>query len=278
MNTNSEITKKDLRRAWFRWWTFAEVSHSFERLQAVAFCNAMTPILRKLYQDSDELKRAILRHLQFFNTQANWGGGFILGTTIALEEQRSNALQEGVDEKDDVDIITSTKVGLMGPLAGIGDSIDWGTLRYMLIALAIPWAQDGLWIGGVFPIVTFVIMSYAYGYLFASKSYSIGRESAVRFLRDDKVGKMIEGASVLGLFMMGVLAAKYVNVQAALEWTIGGKVWGLDSILNSILPGVLPFLAIALTYLYFDKKGLKVMNALMWMMVISFTLGVAGVL
>ena len=269
-----KITRKDLKRAWWRWWVFAEASHSFERLMGLAFCYAMIPILQKLYTTKEDLQDALRRHLQFFNTQAIWGGGFILGATIALEEENAEL---PADERR-TEIITTTKVGLMGPLAGIGDSIDWGTIRAMLLALAIPWAQEGSWFGGFMPIAVFMVISILYGQYFMNKSYSLGRGAAAKFLHSSTVSSFIEGASALGMLMMGVLAANYVKVVPALKWSINGKEWALSSMLDQILPGIVPFAAIALIYLYFDRKGLKVRTALLFVIIVAFVLGLVGVL
>ncbi|MDD4569996.1 MAG: PTS system mannose/fructose/sorbose family transporter subunit IID, partial [Tepidanaerobacteraceae bacterium] len=238
-NKPEEITDKDLRKAWFRWWTFAEVSHSFERMQAVAFCNAIMPILKKLYKEKEELKAALKRHLLFFNTQATWGGSVTLGAFIALEEQRAKAMAEGDSESLDPDVITSTKVGLMGPLAGIGDSLEWGTFRYIVLALAIPWASEGMWIAGFLPWLIFVIATYSYGYFFFKTSYRLGRGAALKMLESGVVQKIIDGTSVLGMVMMGVLAANYIKVSAALQWTLNEQQFTLQSLFDKILPGIL---------------------------------------
>jgi D-glucosaminate-specific PTS system IID component len=40
--------------------------------------------------------------------------------------------------------ITGIKTGLMGPLAGMGDSIIWAAVMPLLIAIFIPFAASGL--------------------------------------------------------------------------------------------------------------------------------------
>ncbi|MBS1484445.1 MAG: PTS system mannose/fructose/sorbose family transporter subunit IID [Clostridium sp.] len=268
------ITNKDLKHAWWRWWVFAEASHSFERLMGLAFCYAMIPVLQKLYTEKQELQDALRRHLQFFNTQAIWGGGFILGATIALEEENASLPAE----ERNPEIITTTKIGLMGPLAGIGDSIDWGTIRAMLLALAIPWAVQGSWIGGFMPITVFIVISVIYGQYFMHKSYNLGRGAAAKFLQSSSTANLIEGASVLVMLMMGVLAANYVKIVPALKWSINGKEWELAGILDQILPGILPFTVIGLIYLYFDRKGLRVQRVLLYIIIIAFLMGLLGVI
>ena len=69
----------------------------------------------------------------FFNTEAHWGGGPCLGLSLAMEEKKSQAYDEIPGE-----MIVNLKTGLMGPLAGIGDTIVWSTLMYLFIGLFLP--------------------------------------------------------------------------------------------------------------------------------------------
>ena len=94
-NKPEEITTKDLLKVWFRWWWANEVPHSFDRMVAPAFTFGLMPVLKKLYKNPIMLGEAYQRHLQFFNTQAVWGGGIISGITVSLEEERAKALNEG---------------------------------------------------------------------------------------------------------------------------------------------------------------------------------------
>ncbi|MDF2883011.1 MAG: system mannose/fructose/sorbose family transporter subunit [Clostridiaceae bacterium] len=258
-----KITSKDLTKSWFRWWYANEIPHTYDRMLAPSFFWALTPILRKLYKDKDDLQEAYLRHTQFFNTQAQWGGGTILGITTSLEEARAKALAEGKeDEAVSPEVINSTKIGLMGPLAGIGDAIDSGTVQYIFIAIALPWAQAGSAMGALFPWIAFTLVTFLYGNYFTKLGYRLGRTAASEIIGGKNMRKIISGLSILGLFMMGILAASYVKVNSSLIWTISGKKFELQSILDSILPGLLPLLTVLGVYTYFDKKGLKITKAL----------------
>ncbi|MDK2814280.1 MAG: D-glucosaminate system component [Thermoanaerobacter sp.] len=274
-----KITKKDLHRAWFRWWYVNEIPHNYETMIAPSFLWAMMPILKKLYKKPEDLKEAYKRHLLFFNTQCIWGGGTILGITISLEEERAKAIAEGrKEEAVTPEVINNTKVGLMGPLAGIGDAIDSGTVQYILIALALPWAQAGNPLGALIPWVAFVTITYLYGFYFVRAGYSLGRAAVAEIVSGKRIRSIIDGLSVLGTFMMGVLAASYVNVSTPLKWTISGKEFVLQQILDNILPGMLPLLVVMSVYLYFSRKGLKIIQVLMWLIVIFAVSGFIGIL
>ncbi|QAT39303.1 PTS system mannose/fructose/sorbose family transporter subunit IID [Clostridium sp. JN-9] len=274
-----KITSKDLNKSWFRWWYANEIPHTYDRMLAPSFLWAMTPTLRKLYKNKDDLQEAYKRHTQFFNTQAQWGGGTILGITTSLEEARAKALAEGKEEEAVTpEVINSTKIGLMGPLAGIGDAIDSGTVQYIFIAIALPWAQAGNAMGALFPWIAFTLVTFLYGNYFTKLGYRLGRTAAAEIIGGKNMKKIISGLSILGLFMMGILAASYVKVNSSLVWTISGKKFALQGILDSILPGILPLVTVLGVYAYFDKKGLKITKALVGLSIILAALAFLGIL
>jgi D-glucosaminate-specific PTS system IID component len=71
------------------------------------------------------------------------------------------------------------------------------------------------------------------------------------------MNKVIDAASILGLFMMGALSASYVRLSTKLQYTIEATetVISLQKILDAIIPGILPLLAIFGILWYFKNKG-----------------------
>jgi PTS system mannose-specific IID component len=261
--TPEKITQKDLHGAWFRWWWANEVPHAFDRYIAPSLLLALMPLLRKLYKNDDDLREAYHRHLMFFNTQAIWGGGTITGIVASLEETRANQIANDEEVTVTHDLINNTKLGLMGALAGIGDAIDSGTVQYIFIAIALPWAQAGSPMGSLFPWIGFTLVTYLYGYYFTRNGYKLGRAAATELVSGKKMTAIIEGLSVLGLFMMGIIASSYVKVASIFTLNISGKEFVLQNILDGLLPGLLPFTVIMAIYFYFSKKGIKVTNAIL---------------
>ena len=270
-NKPEEITTKDLLKTWFRWWWANEVPHTFDRMVAPAFCFGMMPVLKKLYKNPVMLGEAYQRHLQFFNTQAVWGGGIISGITVSLEEERAKALNAGEDALD-ATMIQNTKIGLMGPLAGVGDSIDSGTVQYIFIALFLgP-------LGAVLPFVCFATATFIYGFLFTRMGYTMGRRAALEVMKGGRIKSIIDALGVLGLFMMGCMAASYVTITTPIAFEMSGKEFVLQDTLNGILPGILPLLAVMGLYFFFQKKGMKVTQAMLGFTVILIVLAVIGIL
>lgn len=272
-----EITKKDVTKTYLRWHFANEIPHSFERYLAPSLLYAMMPILKKLYKDDDALKAAYKRQLLFFNTQLSWGGGVITGLMSSMEQQRAQEEYEGSEILMQDDLMYNTKAGLMGALAGIGDAIDSGTVQYIFIAIAVPWAQQGSALGAIFPFVCFALYQAVLGVFFARQAFSMGR-NATGLMQSAGVQTAIETLSVLGLFMMGILAGKYVKVESALKFVISGREFVLQDILNQIVPGILPLAVVMGVYWFYTKKGLKVTQALLWLTGILIVLAGIGIL
>lgn len=272
-----EITKKDVTKAYLRWYFANEIPHSFERYLAPSLLYAMMPILQKLYKNDDALKSAYKRQLLFFNTQLSWGGGVITGLMSSMEQQRANEEYEKKEILMQDDLMYNTKAGLMGALAGIGDAIDSGTVQYIFIAIAIPWAQQGNPLGAIFPFVCFALYQVLLGSFFARQAFSMGR-NATGLMQSSGVQTAIETLSVLGLFMMGILAGNYVKVSSALKFTISGRKFVIQEILDQIVPGILPLLVVIGVYWFYVKKGLKVTQALLWLTLILIVLASIGIL
>lgn len=278
-NAPEKITDKDLMKSWFRWWWANEVPHTYDRMLAPSFLFGMMPSLKKLYKDKAMLAEAYQRHLMFFNTQACWGGGTLTGIAISLEESRAKALAEGrPEEAVDVTMINNTKVGLMGPLAGIGDAIDSGTVQYIFIAIFLPYAQAGNGLGAVLPFLCFATATFVYGYLFTKMGYSLGRNAAKEIMTGAKIKTLINALGVLGLYMMGIMAAQYVKVSSSLQFVINQKEFVIQDILNQILPGILPLATVLALYFYFDKKGLKITRGMIVLTISLIILAAIGIL
>ncbi|QER66866.1 PTS system mannose/fructose/sorbose family transporter subunit IID [Paucilactobacillus nenjiangensis] len=201
-----KLTKSDRLHVWWRS-TFIQGSWNYERMQNGGWTYAMIPAIKKLYTSKEDRAAALKRHLEFFNTHP-YIASPIIGVTLALEEERSNGAPV-----DDV-TIQGVKVGMMGPLAGIGDPVFWFTVKPILGALAATLAMSGNILG---PIIYFVVwnlirmgfMWYTqeFGYKAGSK---ISEDMSGGLLRD-----VTKGASILGMFILGSLVNRWVTIT----WT-----------------------------------------------------------
>lgn len=173
MNTQEEkkvLTQKDLNKAMFRWYMSAEMPLNFENMQGIAFCGSISHILKKLYTKKEDLSEALKRHLLLYNCNVT-AGGLILGTTIAMEEQRAKDPSKMPDMA-----ITGLKTGLMGPVAALGDSFDWGIIGTLMKIAAATLAAAG---NPLALVVLLLFVGYCIGELIltTNMTYKKGRES-----------------------------------------------------------------------------------------------------
>ncbi|MBN6063285.1 PTS mannose transporter subunit IID [Aggregatibacter actinomycetemcomitans] len=265
-----KVTKSDLNAVVMRSNLF-QGSWNFERMQALGFAYSMVPVIKRLYpvQDSQERKDAIKRHLEFFNTQP-FVGAPVLGVAIAMEEQRAN----GKPVEDAA--INGIKVGLMGPLAGVGDPIYWGTARPVFAALGAGLALNGSILGPILFFVLFNLVRLATRYYGVIYGYRKGLD-VVSDMSGGLLQKLTEGASILGLFIMGALVQKWTSINVPLVVSTITKQNGtvevttVQSILDSLMPGLL---ALLLTFACMWLLRNRV-NAL-WIIVGFFVIGIFG--
>lgn len=143
----SRITARDLRSVFWRSFTL-QGSWNYERQQHMGYAFAMSPALKRIYQDPTELGRALQRHLVLFNTTPHLST-FIFGLSIAMEEE--NQRNPEFNEES----INAIKTSLMGPLAGIGDSIFWGSLKVIAAGMGIYFAQQGSLLGPILALLVY---------------------------------------------------------------------------------------------------------------------------
>lgn len=202
-----KITQGDLVSMFLRS-NLQQASFNFERIHGLGFCYDMIPAIKRLYPLKADQVAALKRHLVFFNTTPAVCGP-VIGVTAAMEEARANgaAIDDGA--------INGIKVGLMGPLAGVGDPLVWGTLRPITAALGASLALSGNILG---PLLFFFIFNAV---RLAMKWYGLqlGFRKGVNIVSDmggNLLQKLTEGASILGLFVMGVLVTKWTTINVPL--------------------------------------------------------------
>ncbi|XZQ56855.1 MAG: PTS mannose transporter subunit IID [Arsenophonus sp.] len=268
-----KLTIGDIRWVFLRSNLF-QGSWNFERIQALGFCFAMIPVIRRLYpKNSEERKQAIKRHLEFFNTHP-YISSPILGVTIAMEEQKANG--ENINDS----VINGIKIGLMGPLAGVGDPIFWGTIRPVLAALGAGIAMSSSLLGPILFFILFNLVRLLTRYYGITYGYKKGLNIITDLSGPSYLQKITEGASILGLFVIGALVNKWTNVNIPIviseiknPYTGETTITTVQTILNQLMPGLVPLLLTLLCMWLLRRK----INPL-WIIIGFFILGIIGCL
>jgi PTS system mannose-specific IID component len=297
------LSKKDRISVWWRS-TFLQGSWNYERMQNGGWAYTMIPAIKKLYKTKEDRAAALKRHLEFFNTHP-YVASPIIGVTLALEEERANGAPV-----DDV-AIQGVKIGMMGPLAGIGDPAFWFTVKPILGALAASLAMTGNILGPILYFFGWNIIRMAFMWYTQEFGYKAGSK-----ITDDLSGGLLQditkGASILGMFILGSLVNRWVSVKftpvvssvkldkgafidwshlpsgaagikSALEQQASGlslaaqKVTTLQNNLDSLIPG-LAALALTLLCMWLLKKKVSPITMILGLFVVGIVLHLLNVM
>ena len=198
------LSKADRQKVWWRS-TFLQGSWNYERMQNLGWAYSLIPAIKKLYTKKEDQAAALERHLEFFNTHP-YVAAPIIGVTLALEEEKANGA--AIDDA----AIQGVKIGMMGPLAGIGDPVFWFTVRPILGALGASLALTGNIIG---PLIFFLAWN-AIRMAFLWYTQELGYKAGSEITKDMSGGilqDITKGASILGMFILAVLVERWVSIK-----------------------------------------------------------------
>lgn len=264
--------KKFYRKLFWRqnWLMFCT---SYTKQQAVTYSWVLEPFLKKIYgTDTPEFYSAMLRHQTFFNTTPMMAP-FIMSLNLSME--RENKDNKG---KFDVSSITAIKSALMGPFAGLGDSVQQGALRIIATGIAIGFCKKGMWLGPLLFLLIFNIPNMLIRWYGAKFGYRLGQGFVTKAMENGIFKTITKAVSVLGLMMIGAMSAQYVSFTTTFQMKTAGQVFKLQSVLDQILPGLLPLTLVLCCFWYLRKKNrpARLLVAIVIIALILTFLGITG--
>ena len=299
------LSKKDRMDVCWRH-QFLQGSWNYERMQNGGWCYSIIPAIKKLYSKEEDRAAALKRHLEFYNTHP-YVSAPVMGVTLALEEERANGMP--VDDQT----VQGVKVGMMGPLAGVGDPVFWFTVRPILGALGASLALSGSIVGPLLFFVVWNLVRIAFLWYTQEFGYKVGT-SIAKDMSGGLLGKVTEGASILGMFIIGALVQRWVSISftpvvsqvtqsegAYIEWnklpkgaagikealsqynSLGGnglnqvKVTTLQQNLDQLIPG-LAALLLTLLCCYLLKKKVSPIVIIIALFVVGIVARVIGIM
>lgn len=239
------ITKRDINKTFFRWWLTCEMSNNYERMQAIGWCASISPILKKLYPKKEDLSAALTRNLAFFNTEGIFGG-LILGSSLALEEQSAKS------ETMQGEMITAYKTGLMGPVAGLGDTVDWATVYTMILAACSAIASNGNPLAAAITALMGGVM-FLEGLFFTRYSFKTGRESIKKILHSGVINEALMFANIFGIMMVGSMTAALMK----LDLTIKSGTVDVQKVIDAAFPGIVTLCVFGVIFWAMKKKNIS---------------------
>lgn len=264
-----KLRKSDLMKSFAIWELTSEMCLSYERLMSLGFCHAMLPILKRLYPNKDDLADAMTRHMAFFNTE-NQFGALIPGMIASVEEERAN----GTDYSDEV--INGLKIGLMGPLAGVGDTITQGLVKTILLAICVEMGLKGNVWGSIIFFVLYTAYILGVGYTMFFSGYKLGKNAFSKISDTSIVRKLTDCMGVLGMTVAGCMIANYVSIQTVATFTSGDTVIEIQALLDEIMPGILSVGTVFILYALIRKNVsvIKIMGVLVVIGILGAFIGI----
>lgn len=265
-----KITKKDLNAVFWNHQTMS-FPFNYEKLQTIGFCHSMLPILKRLYGDADQESRtrALKRHLQFYNSQQNTGA-LIVGIAAAIEEETAE------DEKE---AVVAVKTGLMGPFAGLGDSLLKFTWLPICGSIGAAFALQGNLLGPVIMFIMFNLVNVLSKYYFIHWGYEKGIDLIEQSKNTNVIQRITNAANVVGVIVLGSLVATTVKVATPLVIKLDEQAIPVQEMFDKVMPNFLTLLFTLGVYFFLKKfHGKHTVLLIFGMMIIGILLTMAGVL
>lgn len=265
MENTRLLTKKDIFKAWFNWmWVYLS-TQNMERMQAPAVVRTMHTVKDKLYPGNPEAQKDLMqRHMEFFNTEPTWGG-LIIGIALAIEEEKAIHGDEVPDE-----LASSIKTALMGPCAGLFDSLYQSTFIPIILAIGIGIsAETGSIVGPLVYILLFWAIVPTISWFLFYNAYKIGLNGVSQILASGIKDKIISAANIVGLTVIGAVTASTCNIKSGLQFSYGEMTVNVQNILEGIQPKILVLGGAFLVYWLLAKKRVSVNKIMLLMLLVS---------
>ena len=249
------LTKKDCVKGAIRWSLMAVTTFNYDTQLAPAVVFGIGPLLRKIYKDDDE----------YFNTMP-WLANIVLGATLALEDK------EGITS---LDAVQNIKVSLMGPLAGIGDTLFWTLLPTIMGSIAGYMALEGNPIGVILWLIVNLIFI-----CIRTQLMWIGYREGTKLITKvgSKLARITDAASVLGLTVVGALSATVVTAKTPLAFQMGEVNLAVADLLDKIMPSMISVATVLVLYKLLGKKGMKITTLILIVIIFSMICSALGIL
>lgn len=224
----------------------------------------MLPLVEELYDTKEEQKEAMQTYTAFFNTEPQLGT-LVVGITAGLEEAKANG------EDIDGEMINGIRAGLMGPVAGIGDSLVVGTLIPILLGIALGLSTGGSPVGAIFYIIVWnLIITLGMRFLYY-KGYELGGK-AVELIVGEQANAIRESVIMLGTVVIGAVAASWISVTTSFQMlnAEGGTIINLQNTLDGIYPKLLSAGAVIFCWWLMSKKKISPTIVMLLLVVIAF--------
>lgn len=242
---------------------------NYERQQHLAYAYAMTPIVREFYKEQEDQAEAMQRHMEFMAVTPQLST-LLIGVSGAMEIE--NSKNENFDESS----INAVKTSLMGPVAGVGDSFFWGTLKVIASGIAISLATQGNILGPILFLLIINVPAFIIRYL----SLDVGFKYGTKFFGDNGnnqvVQKLTRSMTIVGLMVIGGMISSMIYFELPFMIGSGDIAEPIQTYIDQIMPSFFPLMLFLLMY-YFIGKKIKTTTILIGLIIVSIALAGLGI-
>ena len=258
------LSKKTLTKSFNHWFYGNLTCFSQEHMQTFGYMLSMLPVIKELYDTNEERTQKLKTYSTFFNTEPQVGS-VVVGITTGMEEARANG--EDVDDET----INGIRAGLMGPLAGIGDSLVVGTLLPILLGIALGLSGGGSPLGAIFYILVWNFGMYFLMRFMYFKGYELGGK-AVEVLVGEKANAIRESIIMLGTMVIGGVTASWINITTSFKMlnSEGGVIVDLQKTLNDVYPSLLSAVFVLICWYLLAKKRMSPLVVMLILVCVAF--------
>jgi mannose/fructose/N-acetylgalactosamine-specific phosphotransferase system component IID len=258
------LSKKTLSKSFNHWFYGNLTCFSQEHMQTFGYMLSMLPVIKELYDTNEERTQKLKTYSTFFNTEPQVGS-VVVGITTGMEEARANG--EDVDDET----INGIRAGLMGPLAGIGDSLVVGTLLPILLGIALGLSGGGSPLGAIFYILVWNFGMYFLMRFMYFKGYELGGK-AVEVLVGEKANAIRESIIMLGTMVIGGVTASWINITTSFKMlnSEGGVIVDLQKTLNDVYPSLLSAVFVLICWYLLAKKRMSPLVVMLILVAVAF--------
>lgn len=232
----------------------------------------MQPFIDRFYKNREaDRKAAMVRHMSYFNTNVAMFP-FIMGITASMEKENA--------EKDDFnpESINAIKTSLIGPLAGIGDSVFWGVLRVIAAGIGVSLAQANNFMAPIIFLLLFNLPVQLVRWQGAKLGYTLGASYISDLYESGMINVLTKGATIVGLAMVGAMTSNMVSLQLKWNMVLDGKtIMKSQEMLNQIFVGLIPLSITLICFWLLKKKNMSINILIFSIIGLGILLSVLGI-
>jgi len=273
MKIGQNISKDEKRLVKQLFWRSMTMyaSVNFVSMGGGGFAYSMMPFINKFYDNDKDKAEALNRNAQYFSTTIPFSS-FIMGIAASMEKENSQR------NDFDAESINAIKTSLMGPLAGIGDSLFWGVWRVVAAGLAINFARSGNVLAPIVFLVLFNVPNFLLRYYGGFLGYSLGSKYIEKIYANGLIEILTKAASVLGLIMVGAMTIDLINFETTLTWSMNGEeILNVQEVLDDIFPGLIPMIITLVSFKLLNSKKVSVIGLILILMAVGVVLSLLGI-